>query len=150
MRVAAGFILFSDQEGERRFLLLRNARHGTWAFPKGHLEAGEEPLMAARRETQEETGLAALEELPGFEGLLDYVVPEGARPGTGSYRKRLHLYLARTPTREWVRSDEHDTGAWLTAEAVLARLQHADLKDVMLRAMAHLAAWDPAPGPEPG
>jgi 8-oxo-dGTP pyrophosphatase MutT (NUDIX family) len=150
MHVAAGIILFSDLEGERRFLLLRNARHGTWAFPKGHLEAGEEPLEAARRETQEETGIAGLDVLPGFEGRLEYLVPEGARPGMGSYQKRLHLYLARAPSRDWVRSAEHDTGAWLTAEAVLARLQHADLKDVMLRAMAHLAAWEPAPRRGPG
>jgi predicted NUDIX family NTP pyrophosphohydrolase len=32
---------------------------GAWSIPKGEYEAGEDPLDAARREFQEETGLAA-------------------------------------------------------------------------------------------
>src|SRR5271163_3254069 len=35
---------------------------GAWSIPKGELEAGEEPLEAARREFREETGLDAVEE----------------------------------------------------------------------------------------
>ena len=36
-------------------------RAGTWSLPKGHVEAGEEVLEAARREIHEECGLADLE-----------------------------------------------------------------------------------------
>lgn len=32
--------------------------HGAWSIPKGEYSAGEEPLAAARREFQEETGFA--------------------------------------------------------------------------------------------
>jgi bis(5'-nucleosidyl)-tetraphosphatase len=42
-----------------RFLLLR--AYLNWDFPKGRVEAGEEPLTAALRETAEETGIADLE-----------------------------------------------------------------------------------------
>jgi bis(5'-nucleosidyl)-tetraphosphatase len=42
-----------------RFLLLRAYRH--WDFPKGMVEPGEAPFDAARREVEEETGLAALD-----------------------------------------------------------------------------------------
>ncbi len=39
-------------------LLIRD-RNGHWVFPKGHLEPGETPEAAARREVLEETGVRA-------------------------------------------------------------------------------------------
>lgn len=41
---------------------LRKGDHGggTWSFPGGHQEMGEEPIDAARREVMEETGLELL------------------------------------------------------------------------------------------
>ena len=42
-----------------RVLLHRHKRLGVWLQPGGHLEAGEGPAQAARRETLEETGVAA-------------------------------------------------------------------------------------------
>ncbi|AZI41849.1 NUDIX hydrolase [Deinococcus psychrotolerans] len=42
----------------RRVLLVRY-KSGDWAFPKGHLEAGESAQQAAVREVQEETGVQA-------------------------------------------------------------------------------------------
>ena len=58
--VSAGGIVFRrDADGSARFLLIRDSyRH--WGFPKGHLEDGESPVVAAMRETREETGLAQL------------------------------------------------------------------------------------------
>ncbi len=44
--------------GGRGVLLHRHRRLGRWLQPGGHLEAGEAPWDAARRETEEETGLA--------------------------------------------------------------------------------------------
>ncbi|GAA3994185.1 NUDIX hydrolase [Deinococcus rubellus] len=40
-------------------VLMVRYRSGTWAFPKGHLEAGETSQQAAIREVQEETGVRA-------------------------------------------------------------------------------------------
>lgn len=49
-------------EAEGRVLLLQRAgtgrADGAWAPPGGHLEAGETPLAAARRECEEEVGVA--------------------------------------------------------------------------------------------
>ncbi len=50
-------------DGGHRFLLLRAYRN--WDFPKGVVEAGEDPLAAARREVLEEAGLADLRFAPG-------------------------------------------------------------------------------------
>jgi 8-oxo-dGTP pyrophosphatase MutT (NUDIX family) len=55
--VSAGGIVFRrDADGAPRFLLIKDS-YQHWGFPKGHLEAGESPVVAALRETREETGL---------------------------------------------------------------------------------------------
>ena len=56
--LSAGMVVVRFTGAEPRYLLLRSYRY--WDFPKGLVEAGEEPLAAARRETHEETGLTEL------------------------------------------------------------------------------------------
>jgi len=41
-------------------VLVVNQRGRSWSLPKGHLEEGEDPLAAARREIYEESGLREL------------------------------------------------------------------------------------------
>lgn len=58
-RVRAAGVLFLSPE--REVLLMRRGpgagdHKGEWGFPAGHIEKGERPETAARRETQEETG----------------------------------------------------------------------------------------------
>ncbi len=57
-RRAAGVVIVRRDGGERRYLLLRAFRN--WDFPKGRIDAGEEPLAAALREVEEETTLTGL------------------------------------------------------------------------------------------
>ncbi len=58
MVLSAGVIPVRMQEGSWRYLFLRAFRN--WDFPKGVVEAGEDPLDAAEREAQEETGISDL------------------------------------------------------------------------------------------
>lgn len=56
----AGGLVARRQQGEFYYLVVRakpNPQH--WVIPKGHIEAGETPEEAARREVREETGVAA-------------------------------------------------------------------------------------------
>lgn len=46
-------VAFSDH----RFVLCRHRDRSTWETPGGHIEAGESPLAAARRELFEEAGV---------------------------------------------------------------------------------------------
>jgi len=55
---AAGAVIFRRSDRGIRLLVLRAYKN--WDFPKGLIEPGEEALAAARREVQEETGLAEL------------------------------------------------------------------------------------------
>ncbi len=53
---AGGVVFRRDAGGGVRYLLIRDS-YRNWGFPKGHLEEGEPPADAARREVAEETGL---------------------------------------------------------------------------------------------
>ena len=55
---AAGAVVFRRSERGIRLLVLR--AYQNWDFPKGLVEPGEDDLAAARREVEEETGLANL------------------------------------------------------------------------------------------
>jgi bis(5'-nucleosidyl)-tetraphosphatase len=54
---AGAVVVLREGEGHR-YLLLRAYRN--WDFPKGMVEAGEDPLAAAIREVREETGISDL------------------------------------------------------------------------------------------
>jgi 8-oxo-dGTP pyrophosphatase MutT (NUDIX family) len=58
-RLSAGVVVVRQTEEGWRFLLLRAFNH--WDFPKGMVEAGEEPLAAAVREVHEESLIGDLE-----------------------------------------------------------------------------------------
>jgi len=57
-RLSAGAVVLRRIDGQWHCLVLRAYRN--WDFPKGMVDAGEEPLRAALREVEEETGLTEL------------------------------------------------------------------------------------------
>jgi len=63
MKQSAGILLFRFNKKQTEFFLVhpggpfwKNKDIGTWSIPKGEFEGDEEPLKAAQREFQEETG----------------------------------------------------------------------------------------------
>ncbi len=56
---SAGGVVFRLTPEGPKFLLIKDAYH-KWGLPKGHLDRGEVPEAAARREVGEETGLQDL------------------------------------------------------------------------------------------
>ena len=66
LNVSAGLLLFRHREHHLEFFLAhpggpfwRNRDAGAWTIPKGLVEEQEDPLLAAQREFQEETGIRA-------------------------------------------------------------------------------------------
>jgi predicted NUDIX family NTP pyrophosphohydrolase len=64
-KVSAGLLMFRLCDGVLQVLLVhpggpfwQHKENGAWSIPKGGINAGEDPLEAARREFQEETGFA--------------------------------------------------------------------------------------------
>lgn len=56
--LSAGVVVVRHKGGVWKYLLLR--AYNYWDFPKGIVEGGEDPLAAACREVEEETGLSEL------------------------------------------------------------------------------------------
>ena len=73
--ISAGAVLYTRKQDEVHYLLIRDF-HGNFGFPKGHLEESETLEQAARREIQEEVGLA-VEADTGFREDLHYIMPNG-------------------------------------------------------------------------
>jgi 8-oxo-dGTP pyrophosphatase MutT (NUDIX family) len=73
-RLSSGVVVVSLTQRKLRFLLLRAYRN--WDFPKGLVEAGEQPIDAALREVREETTLDDL----SFDWGLNFMDTELGRP----------------------------------------------------------------------
>jgi len=60
-RSAGGVVVRRDADSHAPLYLLIRDSYENWGFPKGHIEPGERPAAAARREVEEETGLRGVE-----------------------------------------------------------------------------------------
>jgi mutator protein MutT len=116
--LSAGIVVVRERPNSWEYLLLRAFRN--WDFPKGEVEAGEEPLATAIRETREETGITE----------IDFRWGEGFKE-TGPYNrgtKVARYYLAQTrvshvmfAVNPQIRAPEHHEYRWLSG-AELERL----------------------------
>jgi 8-oxo-dGTP pyrophosphatase MutT (NUDIX family) len=87
---SAGGVVFRRENGERRYLLIRDTyRH--WSFPKGHLELGEDPEAAARREVAEEAGVRAVTVLASLP-----IIEWDFRFRNALIHKKCHFFLMET------------------------------------------------------
>jgi len=86
---AGGLVVDTAADGHRAALIARHDRRGrlVWSLPKGHVEEGETPELAAVREVAEETGIEGRVVAPL--GTIDFwFVAEGRR-----IHKTVHHYL---------------------------------------------------------
>ncbi|MEH1053897.1 NUDIX hydrolase [Micromonospora sp. CPCC 206171] len=60
IRAAGGVAWQPDADGSLQVCLVHRPRYGDWSLPKGKLEPGEHPLLAAVREVAEETDVRAV------------------------------------------------------------------------------------------
>ena len=148
-QLAAGVVLFREEDGTRRFLLVRSAltRRPIWEFPKGGVEAGETDAQAAERELQEEAGVRAddYRVIDGFEEEERYVFTQGKGEGRTLIVKRVVYFLAEALTAEVRISHEAEDFRWATFEEAQRLLRFPGKRIVLERAELMLARMS-APG----
>jgi 8-oxo-dGTP pyrophosphatase MutT (NUDIX family) len=137
--ISAGLILFRTSP-PREYLILDYGSH--WDFPKGHIEAGENPQTTALRELQEETGIQDARLIPGFKEGMRYFY---RKAGEGML-KIVVYFLAETATGDVTLSSEHSGYLWLPYEEASNRLTFKNARDLLAKAHAYLEANPPRTG----
>jgi ADP-ribose pyrophosphatase YjhB (NUDIX family) len=138
---AGGLVVDRAGPVARAALIARHDRRGrlVWSLPKGHVEEGETPEVAAIREVEEETGIRGAVLAPL--GVIDFwFVAEQRR-----VHKTVHHYLLEAVSGELSDADiEVVEVAWVPLAEVADRLAYADERRLVARAEKLLTT------PEPG
>lgn len=140
--VSAGGVVFRCDEHGAQYVLIYD-QHGNWGFPKGHVEAGEDPADAARREVREETGLDRLV-LHGPLGTIDWFFRERNR----RIHKFCHFFLFEAPSGVAVAQPEEGVRAcgWYRADEALAKITHRNACEILKAAVARVREVCPRAG----
>jgi 8-oxo-dGTP pyrophosphatase MutT (NUDIX family) len=127
---AGGVVFRRGPDGVVRYLLIRDS-YENWGFPKGHVEGGEPPAEAARREVSEETGLNALE-LRGSVDVIDWYFRFRGR----TIHKYCHFFLFESADGEPVPQVEEGITAclWQPIDEARTTISYDNARDVLERA----------------
>ena len=141
---AGGVVFRRDPEGQVRYLLIRDS-YRNWGFPKGHLEPGEPPADAARREVAEETGLADLI-LHGPIRVIDWYFRFRGK----TIHKYCHFFLFESRAGDPIPQEEEGITecAWHPQDDALATISYDNARGVLRRAAEMVRALAAVSGGE--
>lgn len=117
---SAGGVVTNDQ-GQ----VLVVSQHGTsWSLPKGHIDAGEDPLAAARREIYEESGIRDLQLVRELGTYERYKIGVDGGDDFSEF-KSITMFLFRTSETLLRPVDpENPEARWVQKAEVIALLTH--------------------------
>ncbi len=157
-KLSAGILLYRRRNGDLEVFLVHPGGPywwkkdlGAWSIPKGEYVAGEDPLAAAKREFQEETGFApAMGELSSLSEIKlssGKVITAWAVEGDcDADAIRSNSFSIEWPPKSGKKQDfpEVDRAAWFTLPLAQAKI-HPAQQEFLNR----LAAIDNATEPKP-
>jgi 8-oxo-dGTP pyrophosphatase MutT (NUDIX family) len=132
-RVSAGGVVFRGEKGSAEVVIVSVGGQNRWQLPKGMVEQGEDPEIAAVREAREEGGVSSevvqlLETIEYWYAGLD----NGIRV---RFHKRVHFYLLRyisgdTKDHDW----EVNEARWVPIDDATSQLAFDNERRVMQQA----------------
>ena len=112
-----------------------NTHRGIGAFPKGHVEDGDEDHhVTASRELLEETGISTLEIDSNWEYRTQYTFTKRGKKIT----KQVFWYIATTDEIDVELSEEHTSYIWLNYEEAESMLTFDQEKELIRSAITHM------------
>ncbi|HEX7595641.1 MAG TPA: NUDIX hydrolase [Gemmatimonadaceae bacterium] len=133
-QVSAGGVVFRGDKGSVEVVIVSVGGQNRWQLPKGLVEAGENPEIAAVREAREEGGVSSevvqlLETIEYWYAGLD----NGIRV---RFHKRVHFYLLRyisgdTKEHDW----EVNEARWVPINDATSQLAFDNERRVMQQAL---------------
>lgn len=129
--IAAGGVVLRQREGSPEVVLTGRHADGTWVFPKGTPDKGEEIEETALREVKEETGLTVriLRDI----GTTEYWF---AAPGERVH-KTVHFFLMEPTGGDTAAHDqEYDEVRWVPADEARRLLSFETYREILDRALA--------------
>jgi ADP-ribose pyrophosphatase YjhB (NUDIX family) len=115
----------------RRDLKDASGKKILWSLPKGHIEEGETPEVAALREVQEETGIESI--IEKSLGVIDFWFMAGGK----RIHKTVHHYLFRESGGLLApQESEVDEVSWFPLAEIVDRLAYPDEKKLITRTNA--------------
>jgi 8-oxo-dGTP pyrophosphatase MutT (NUDIX family) len=143
---SAGGVIFRRTADGPSFLLILDS-YKNWGFPKGHIDEGESPDVAARREIREETGLDDLI-LRAPLGMIDWFFRFRGR----LVHKYCHFYLFESPSGDPTpQVGEGITQCrWFGRDEALETISYDNARGVLRQAMRAVVELDGPGAPAVG
>ena len=130
---SAGIVLFRI-EGKKILFLLLHYPSGHWDFVKGKMEKGETTHETAIRETMEETKIADIIFIEGFEEWINYDFQYKGE----LVHKKVVFFLAETKTKEVKISHEHLDHIWMDYNKAIEKTTFDNAKTILTKAQSLL------------
>ena len=128
---SCGAVVFREKDYKKQILLIRHVNGGHWAFPKGHVEQGENEFQTALREVKEETGLDILIR-DNFRQCVEYF----PKPHV---KKQVVYFLGQALTEDVHRQEEEvSETTWADIDAAYRMVTFKNDKNLIRRAQDYL------------
>lgn len=126
---SCGAVLFR-REGKKTYFLLLKYFGDYYDFPKGNQEKGEGELDTVLREVEEETNIANINIIKGFNQVIRYFYQRDKN----IVHKEVSYYLAETSSKDVRVSYEHKGFKWLEFDEAMETLKFENSRGLLRKA----------------